>query len=387
MPPYQHHTACLHYLPIPSFSVALLLAMKLTFVTQLFLFCALWLEKSGFTKAFQPLRYSGTISLKKEVQCVHPRLPSMSSPVSPSSTPTQLYSSTPEELRLNPKKESLVSTYGIAHKIYLSLAFILFVMPDRTLTARLPSKWGGAAGYLLAAQSCKILQGATRAGRLASDTYKRLNIGLIGFCLSFWTVPAEAGFLTQSSIVTLLCFLLSTAKVFGLVLAITGFQYGADRESEQFYKPIQLFRELGRGCFSTLKGLRVKSAKKALAYRNLLILVLAGMLSSLLEGIFDIRYREAFHHSAFDISIQWSAISRLFLIATMIYSLKDAAERDRLTGSTFIQMNLLVGGWALAVGLAQGLMGYWIEMLAFSLPFFIKAYRSILEKKKQKQTA
>ena len=133
--------------------------------------------------------------------------------------------------------------------------------------------------------------------------------------------------------------------------------------------------------------LRVKNAKKALAYRNLLVCVLVGLVSSLFEGLFDIRYQEAFKRSAFDISIQWSAISRLFLISTMIYSLKDAAERDRLTGSTFIQMNILVGSWALAVGFAQGLLGYWIEMLAFALPFYIKAYKSRLEKKQKKAAA
>lgn len=32
----------------------------------------------------------------------------------------------------------------------------------------------------------------------------------------------------------------------------------------------------------------------------------------------------------------------------MVYSLKDAAERNRLTGTTFIQLNFMVGLWALA---------------------------------------
>ena len=304
-------------------------------------------------------------------------------PQSRSLSTTQLFVSTPEELRLNPKKEPLVTTYGIAHKVYTALAVLLFIMPDRTFTARLASKWGGAMGYLLAAQAFKILQGATRAGRLASDTYKRLNVGLIGFCLTFWAMPAEAGFLVQKSSRQIMTFLLTASKAFGLVLALTGWQYGVDKEGEKFFKPAELVSEFSSGCLSTLKGMRVKAAKKALAYRNLLVMVLMGLASSLFEGIFDVRYQEAFKRSAFDISIQWSAISRLFLISTMIYSLKDAAERDRLTGSTFIQMNVLVGSWALAVGFAQGLRGYWIEMLAFSLPFFIKAYKSRLEKKQK----
>ena len=299
---------------------------------------------------------------------------------------TQLHVSTPEELRLNPKKEPLVTSYGIAHKLYTALAVLIFLMPDRTSTARLASKWGGAAGYYLAGRAFRILQGAARAGRLASDTYKRLNVGLIGFCLTFWAMPAEAGFLLEPASTRILTFVLSASKAFGLVLAVTGWQYGVDKEGEQFFKPGELVQDFFRGCRDTLKGMRVKNAKKALAYRNLLVFVLIGLMSSLFEGIFDVRYQEAFKRSAFDISIQWSAISRLFLISTMIYSLKDAAERDRLTGSTFIQMNILVGSWALAVGFAQGLLGYWIEMLAFALPFYIKAYKSRLEKNQKKGT-
>lgn len=300
---------------------------------------------------------------------------------------TRLYVSTPEELRLNPKKEPLVATYGAAHKLYTAVAILLFIMPDRTATTRLASKWGGVAGYALAASACRMLQKATRAGRLASDTYKRLNVGLMGFCLTFWAMPAEAGFLIEPASVHLMTLILSASKAFGFVLALTGWQYGVDKEGERFLKPGELLNEFVSGCTSTFKGLRVKNAKKALAYRNCLIIVLIGLISSLFEGIFDVRYADAFKRSAFDISIQWSAISRLFLISTMIYSLKDAAERDRLTGTTFIQMNVLVGSWALAVGLAQGLFGYWIEMLAFSLPFFIRAYRSRLERKQKASSA
>ena len=130
---------------------------------------------------------------------------------------TRLYVSTPEELRLNPKKEPLVNTYDVANRVYTALAVLLFIMPDKTGATRLASKWGGVAGYALAAGSCRMLRGATRAGRLASDTYKRLNIGLMGFCLTFWAMPAEAGFLLELASVKLLTFLLSASKAFGFV--------------------------------------------------------------------------------------------------------------------------------------------------------------------------
>jgi type IV secretory pathway TrbD component len=71
------------------------------------------------------------------------------------------------------------------------------------------------------------------------------------------------------------------------------------------------------------------------------------------------------------------------MISTMVYSLKDAAERDRLAGTTFIQMNVMVGLWAVLVGLGVSL-GYsaytGVEMYAFAIPFFIKALKSQKEK-------
>jgi len=79
------------------------------------------------------------------------------------------------------------------------------------------------------------------------------------------------------------------------------------------------------------------------------------------------------------------------MISTMIFSLKDAAERDRLTGTTFIQMNVMIGAWAALVGVGQsvyplGVAFYrGIEMFAFSLPFFLKALKSQKEKDEKKK--
>lgn len=79
-------------------------------------------------------------------------------------------------------------------------------------------------------------------------------------------------------------------------------------------------------------------------------------------------------------------MGRLFLIASMIYTLKDAAERDRLSGTTFIRLNVMVGAWSALVGLGQSIypLGFaahrGVEMYAFSLPFFTKALKGAKEK-------
>jgi hypothetical protein len=151
--------------------------------------------------------------------------------------------------------------------------------------------------------------------------------------------------------------------------------------------------ELGRGIKETVMGFQVRSAKKALTYRNCLLIVLGGALSHFMEGWFDIRYRNEFTRSWLDVTWQWSTVSRLCLIATMIYSLKDAAERDRLMGTTFIELNVMVGTWALLVGLAQtlnpvGFAAYrGVEMYAFAIPFWLKAYKSLKEKKIQSKSS
>lgn len=86
-------------------------------------------------------------------------------------------------------------------------------------------------------------------------------------------------------------------------------------------------------------------------------------------------------------------MGRLFLVSTMIYSLKDAAERDRLTGTTFVQMNVMVGMWATLVAIGQSIfpLGFsasrGIEMFALSLPFYLKALRSMKERSDMKKEA
>ena len=42
----------------------------------------------------------------------------------------------------------------------------------------------------------------------------------------------------------------------------------------------------------------------------------------------------------------------------MMYSLKEAAERDSLSGTTFIQMNYMVAIWALVGEFVSWLIGH-----------------------------
>ena len=57
-------------------------------------------------------------------------------------------------------------------------------------------------------------------------------------------------------------------------------------------------------------------------------------------------YGSAVGKTLFDISLQWSGVARLFLISTIILSLKDAADREEMTSTAFVKLNLLVAAWA-----------------------------------------
>lgn len=231
-------------------------------------------------------------------------------------------------------------------------------------------------------------EGAYDNNRLGSDTYKRLNLGLFAFMVvGLFAIPGEAGFLSSAIGAIILSILLTIVRLYGVALAWRGWECGVGDNSLK-----ALWNEIVNGTKETVKGLRVKDQKKALTYRNLLVLIVVGSVSSFFDGIFLLRYLKEFGKSLFDVSLKISAVARLSMITTMVYSLKDAAERDRLTGTTFIQLNLLVGTWAVLVGLGQAIFPYGfaanrgVEMFAIGLPFLIKALKSQKEKTDGKAT-
>ncbi|KAL7556808.1 hypothetical protein ACA910_005243 [Epithemia clementina (nom. ined.)] len=305
---------------------------------------------------------------------------------------TKLHLSVKEnlELVLNPSKDLLTVAYRRGSYLFLSLAAILFLIPDHTATVQLAAKFGGAAGYGMAGGLCHILASANDNDRLSSDTYLRLNLGLLGFSgLGILFVPAEAGFFFKFPPALVLSMILTLAQAYGVLLSFLGWRRGVDPTAIQSIE--ELVQELKDGTISSLRGMRVENAKQALGYRNCLLMVVSGIFSNMMEGNFNFRYREALRRSWFDVSLNGSAVSRLFMVATMIYSLKDAGERDRLSGTTFIQLNVLIGLWAMLVALGQSIypLGFafhrGVEMCAFSLFFLAKALKSFIQKQQNKK--
>jgi hypothetical protein len=312
----------------------------------------------------------------------------------PNSSPaTFLQASNSPDHDKNQNKRQLVVSYRIGQYAHLLTSAIIMFAPDRTKTIPMAKKLGGGAGFGVAAGLCHILAGACSHGRLRSDTYKRINLGLLGFSLiSILAVPAEAGILSAPIFSLAATLSLSLLKVYTSIIAAIGWQTGSEISTIK-----DMVKEIVQGTKDTWHGL-FNTTKKGVTYRNCLILIVVGIMSTLLEGIFLIRYKEAFIKRqlytgftiASDMSLQWSGVGRLFMISTMIASLKDAAERDRLTGTTFIEMNILIGLWAFITGVGQSLYHHnlfvterGIAMFTLSLVFLVKAFTSQIRKNKK----
>lgn len=189
-------------------------------------------------------------------------------------------------------KEQVSQLYELGQYVFAAMGVLLLLMPDRTMTTLLATKCGGAAGFLMAAGLSYILVGANEHDRLGSDTYKRLNVGLLGFSvLGLLAIPGEAGFFPTAVPAFILSGLVTVVRLYGVTAAYVGWSRGVDKNETMKFKPKKLLRELYKGTIETVKGLRVQTAKKALTYRNCLLLVGVGIFSSFMEWIFDLRVR------------------------------------------------------------------------------------------------
>jgi hypothetical protein len=186
------------------------------------------------------------------------------------------------------EQQNLTKAYKWTSALFGIMSVVLFCIPDKTLTKRLASKWGGAAGFGLAAYSSHILMGASQNNRLSSDTYKRCNLGILGFSvLGLAAVPGEAAFWPLATPAILTSVSMTCVKMVGAIVSYWGWKYGTSSSSSSSL--ISPTKELWEGWKSNLRGLRVVDKKKSLFYRNTLLIVLFSMFSNFMEGMSHLR--------------------------------------------------------------------------------------------------
>jgi len=219
--------------------------------------------------------------------CSTPRLKSPSLLRANNNSDEYLEAETPEL----DSKEQLSMAYTAAKYLFGGTA-VLHLITARP-AAMFPAadfarstEWGAAAGFGIAAGICNILKGANRADRLASDTYKRLSIGLIGFCaIGLVAVPGEAAFVALPGNAAVVFTV--GVRMLGLAVASVGWKRGV--VFVEGTKTHSSAKAVLAKISKAAKGLRVQNERKALTYRNCFLLVVAGMTSNFMEFIFDLR--------------------------------------------------------------------------------------------------
>ena len=204
-----------------------------------------------------------------------------------------------------------------------------------------PNKFSTAAGILVAAGFTRMLSDATLHNRLNSDTYKRLNLSLLVFHVVTLLTNAF-GDATGLQRPARRIVLISICKIFGAGVAFTGWQQGLGANTK-------MFQELRDGIASTFSRSLVTKGRGVL-YRNSL---LASLIFPVVYTYRFASHAFALQYSRLPVGLYADELAIFSLAAIALYTLKDAGERNRLKGTTFIQMNHLMGTWLILCKLTK----------------------------------
>ena len=227
---------------------------------------------------------------------------------------------------------------------YTGLSKLYFIASACPFLLNGPSrKFSSAAGLIVAAGFSRILSDATDHDRLGSNTYKRLNLGLVAFNLiSLATLPGQVLLSRNLARGTAYVSMSALCQTLGALIGCVGWRRGFGDDAD-------LLKELKGGIQSTLRDISITKGRGTI-YRNALLAVLVGI--TVVAGKLILSLQD---HGV-QTSLWASGLARLSLVGTALYNLKDAGERDRLTGTTFIHLNHLVG---LCLLLCKLLHAFW----------------------------
>jgi len=242
---------------------------------------------------------------------------------------------TPVDKTLAGRKKRLTMGYQLASMAYVG-AFLFTVsslIKINELSASLYFFYyvfGG--GPLSLAVVLYILKGAASDDRLSSDTYKRLNLAVLSCALVGLAIPTGTmGWAKRMSF--------KVPAFLALVNTIKGYGYGClgwDKSKDMS----TVLTDVKDGIQSTLKGLTVVKAKSAGYVFGTLLL--GSMFCLKLKELGTILFVSSAATATYlSVFTRLSELARFGLMTTIMYSLKDASDRDRLSGTTFVQLNFV----------------------------------------------
>ena len=223
------------------------------------------------------------------------------------------------------------------------------------------------SGPLLAAGFAYILIGAAENNRLTSDTYKRLNLALIEYGFISFIVGVISKVSASWNIVAFITF----------VNSIKGYGYGLKGWELVPTSAKKDFTDGMKSNFDTMTKIpNVKSA----GYLAATLTVLSLKLVKFMEVMKGVIAGEA----SYRLSINLFRLSIYMMMTITVFTLKDAADRDRLEGTTFIELNALAtfafAAWAKNVGIGTP---FGQAIAAFSAFSGFNGVSSVLKKKKK----
>ena len=194
-----------------------------------------------------------------------------------------------------------------------------------------------ASGYLLAATSSYLLLHATEQNRLSSDTYKRLNLSLVLFSL----LNASAFVVNWPFLGIAACL----CNVNNAMVSFNGWRTGVSGlsvDKRELYSDAYL-RELKYGLETNLGGLRIFKSAEAVGYFIAFLLTAITIFHNVL--VIPVLWSRSLPRVN---AIRLASTARLLLANAVTYTLFDAANRRRLSGSTFINLNFALSAASMA---------------------------------------
>lgn len=223
------------------------------------------------------------------------------------------------------------------------------------------------SGPLLAAGFAYILIGAAENNRLTSDTYKRLNLALIEYGFIAFILGVMLKLKASWTIVAFITF----------VNSVKGYGYGLKGWELVPTSAKKDFTDGMKSNFDTMT--KIPNAKSA-GYLAATLTILSLKLVKFMEVVKSVIAGER----GYRLGVNLFRLSIYMMMTTTVFTLKDAADRDRLEGTTFIELNALAAfafaTWAKHVGIGTP---FGQAIAAFSAFSGFNGVSSVLKKKKK----
>eukprot|EP00978_Attheya_sp_CCMP212_P044063 scaffold299225_cov59-Attheya_sp.AAC.2 len=241
------------------------------------------------------------------------------------------------EKKVKGRKKRVVMGYRIGSVAYLVASIVAVVKNGIS-----PFQSYFVAGPLLAAGMAHTLADAALHDRLSSDTYKRLNLflgtyyGLVNLILSSMT-KRQFGSNPFWSFWTITSFITCVNCIKGYGYGVKGWKLEGDT------LPL-VKKDLAEGMKYTFQSLvSIPKNAQSAGYWIAMGTVASLKMKKLVEiiGLLLVVSSTSTSTSWGMVATRLSRYAKLALLTGVMFTLKDAADRGRLNGTTFIQLNLL----------------------------------------------